>query len=249
MTTTPSFFMRPLPPSCIPFSSAEGRKLLAESLPSCPAYFSLIEQFHTQNEPAFCGLSTLVMVLNALRIDPGRQWKGPWRWFYEGMLDCCVPLEVVKERGMSLDEFVCLAACNGASPVLYRPALDGGGDEESSTPCDEETFRRIIRESCLTVVDSQDHTSNGSSSGDGDDEDGDDGVDDGEFRPPPAAPAAAAAPVTAESPRFRCSDESGSKDGGGEKEDDDDGEAAAAEDAALIESAFFTSFSKWLCGR
>ena len=165
MTTTPSFFMRPLPPSCIPFSSAEGRKLLAESLPSCPAYFSLIEQFHTQNEPAFCGLSTLVMVLNALRIDPGRQWKGPWRWFYEGMLDCCVPLEVVKERGMSLDEFVCLAACNGASPVLYRPALHGGGDEESSTPCDEETFRRIIRESCSTVVDSQGHTSNGSSSG------------------------------------------------------------------------------------
>ena len=24
---------------------------------------------------------TLAMVLNALGVDPGRKWKGPWRWF------------------------------------------------------------------------------------------------------------------------------------------------------------------------
>jgi glutathione gamma-glutamylcysteinyltransferase len=148
----PSFFMRPLPTSCIPFSSPEGRTLLAEALPTCPAYFSLIEQFHTQNEPAWCGLSTLVMVLNALRIDPGRKWKGPWRWFHEGMLDCCVPPEVVKEKGMSLDQFVCLAACNGASPVLYRPAVEGISNGDSSMPCDEETFRCVVRESCSTTT-------------------------------------------------------------------------------------------------
>jgi len=34
------------------------------------------------------------MALNALSIDPGRVWKGPWRWFSEEMLDCCTPLEV-----------------------------------------------------------------------------------------------------------------------------------------------------------
>jgi len=30
---------------------------------------------------AVCGLSTLTMVLNALALDPNRQWKGPWRWY------------------------------------------------------------------------------------------------------------------------------------------------------------------------
>lgn len=35
-----------------------------------------------------------LQVLNALAIDPGRTWKGPWRWFDESMLECCEPLEV-----------------------------------------------------------------------------------------------------------------------------------------------------------
>lgn len=38
-------------------------------------FFPLIEQFTTQAEPAFCGLGTLAMVLNALEVDPGRVWK------------------------------------------------------------------------------------------------------------------------------------------------------------------------------
>ena len=54
----------------------------------CQSYFSLAENFRTQDEPAYCGLSTLVMALNALRVDPGRPWKGPWRFFHEDMLDC-----------------------------------------------------------------------------------------------------------------------------------------------------------------
>lgn len=37
----------------------------------------------TQDEPAFCGLASLAMVLNALAIDPRRIWKGAWRWFHE----------------------------------------------------------------------------------------------------------------------------------------------------------------------
>lgn len=43
------------------------------------SYFRLAEQFRTQDEPAFCGLSTLTMVLNALAVDPGRVWKGTCR--------------------------------------------------------------------------------------------------------------------------------------------------------------------------
>ncbi|RYG57047.1 hypothetical protein EON66_01370 [archaeon] len=39
-----------------------------------------------EDEPAYCGLTTLVMTLNALNIDPRRLWKGPWRWYTEDMV-------------------------------------------------------------------------------------------------------------------------------------------------------------------
>ena len=100
-----SYYRRKLPtPPCVPFSSMEGRQLFAEALANrgMECYWKLAEQFHTQEEPAFCGLGTLVMVLNALSIDPRRQWKGVWRWFSEEMLECCVPLEEVR-----LCVFVC----------------------------------------------------------------------------------------------------------------------------------------------
>ena len=35
----------------------------------------------------------ITQVLNALHVDPGRTWKGVWRWFDESKLDCCKPLE------------------------------------------------------------------------------------------------------------------------------------------------------------
>ena len=83
-------------------------------------YFQLAEQFHTQSDPAFCGLGSLVVALNALAIDPGRLWKGPWRWFAEDLLDCCVPLAEVRERGLDVDEVACLARCNGAEVDVHR---------------------------------------------------------------------------------------------------------------------------------
>ncbi|MFN0249665.1 MAG: phytochelatin synthase family protein [Kofleriaceae bacterium] len=46
--------------------------------------------------------------------------KGPWRWFSEDLLDCCVSLEEVRRRGLDLDEVTCLARCNGAAVDLYR---------------------------------------------------------------------------------------------------------------------------------
>jgi glutathione gamma-glutamylcysteinyltransferase len=60
------------------------------------------------------------MTLNALGLDPNRLWKGPWRWFSEDLLDCCVPLETVKKQGITVAEFKCLAKCNGANcSVIY----------------------------------------------------------------------------------------------------------------------------------
>jgi glutathione gamma-glutamylcysteinyltransferase len=119
---SPTLYRRPLPSEAIAFSSPAGRRLFAEALASggLDGYFPLAEQFHTQSDPAFCGLGSLVVALNALAIDPERLWKGPWRWFAEDLLDCCVPLAVVRERGLNIDELACLARCNGAEVHVQR---------------------------------------------------------------------------------------------------------------------------------
>jgi len=53
-------------------------------------------------------------------VDPNRVWKAPWRWYNERMLDCCVPLSVVKTSGITVDQFACLAACNTLDVRIHR---------------------------------------------------------------------------------------------------------------------------------
>jgi hypothetical protein len=60
------FYRKPLPnPPCIPFSSEQGRSIFQEALGagSLNCFFPLSEQFLTQDDPAFCGLSSMAMVL------------------------------------------------------------------------------------------------------------------------------------------------------------------------------------------
>ena len=111
-----TFHRRSLPPPAVAFSSAEGRRLFSEAMAQgyMNAYFNLAEHFSTQGEPSFCGLGSLTMALNALFVDPGRVWKGVWRWFDDSMLDCCDPLEIVKLQGITIAKLACLARCNGA---------------------------------------------------------------------------------------------------------------------------------------
>lgn len=141
--TAESFYRRPLPDLLVAFSSPEGRIIFQEALElgGMAGYFPLAEQFHTQAEPAFCGLGTLVIVLNALSIDPGRVWKGVWRWYGEEFLDCCQPLAVVKNNGITFDEFSCLAQCNGAISTPYRY-------HQSSL----EEFRQAVHQVSMTPV-------------------------------------------------------------------------------------------------
>lgn len=137
---------RPLPADTIAFSSAEGQRLFAEALGQggMNGYFKLAEQFHTQSDPAFCGLGSLVTALNALGIDPGRTWKGRWRWFSEELLDCCVPLPEVRERGLALDELACLARCNGAAASEQHASGAGAGALAA--------FRAAVRRAALGDV-------------------------------------------------------------------------------------------------
>lgn len=122
-----TFYMRSLPRDLDALDSTAGRKLFREALleGSMEGYFKLAQQLHTQAEPAYCGLGSLVCALNALRIDPARTWKGPWRWFSEELLTCCKSLEEIGRSGLTLEEVACLARCSGATTSVYRPSLVG----------------------------------------------------------------------------------------------------------------------------
>lgn len=123
-----TFHRRPLPADLVAFGAPEGRRLLAEALAAgtAEAFFPLVAHLHTQAEPAWCGFGTLVTVLNALEIDPGRTWKGPWRFFGEELLVCCKALEVAAAEGLTLEEVACLAACNGAAARVTHAGPDAG---------------------------------------------------------------------------------------------------------------------------
>lgn len=102
------FYRRILPsPPCIDFSSEYGMEIFTNALiqGNMVNYFQISPQFRTQDEPAYCGITTLCMSLNALMVDPGKSWKNSvWRWYEESRLDCCVSLDLVKKQGITLDD-------------------------------------------------------------------------------------------------------------------------------------------------
>lgn len=121
-----TFHRRELKAPAVAFSSMEGTRIFREALMEghMENYFFLSEQFTTQAHPAYCGIGSLSMALNALLIDPRRKWQGVWRWFDDEMLDCCEILDSIKERGITLHQLSCVATCNGADvTVRYGPDM------------------------------------------------------------------------------------------------------------------------------
>jgi len=58
------------------------------------------------------------MCLNALQIDPSKNWKGIWRWYSEEVLHCTSPEAMLK--GMSIEQISRLARCNGLHTMTFR---------------------------------------------------------------------------------------------------------------------------------
>ena len=127
-----SVHKRILPASLTALSSKAGREMLLQSLQhnTAESYWALMEQFVNQSDPAFCGITTLLMVLNAMCVDPNVRWRGGWRFFgsEEVLLDhCCLSMERIARVGVTLEEFRQLAKCHGLSVDMKRPvsALEG----------------------------------------------------------------------------------------------------------------------------
>lgn len=115
---------RPLPPALVALASPTGQAWFAEALAAgtMAGYFAVAEQIQTQAEPTYCGLTSMAVALNSLGIDPGpgRTWKGPWRWFSEELVACCLSLEQVQRDGVTLDQVAMLGRCNRAVVDLRR---------------------------------------------------------------------------------------------------------------------------------
>ncbi|KAF9108337.1 hypothetical protein BGX29_001614 [Mortierella sp. GBA35] len=123
-----TFYRRDLPPHLDSFTSPSGKRLFQQMIAAGTGecFFKLCTSFNTQSDPAFCGVSSLSMVLNALEIDPRRQWRGVWRWYSDEQLDCCTSVEVMKQKGITFNQFSCLARCHAkvSAKRADRTAID-----------------------------------------------------------------------------------------------------------------------------
>ena len=108
--------LAPAPP--ISLLSDEGEQLLMQST-ARRAYGPLSAQFVTQKNLSYCGVATLVMVLNAMEVPaPPVPELEPYRIFtQDNVLDArtaaVLSPQVVLKEGMTLDQFAALAAVHG----------------------------------------------------------------------------------------------------------------------------------------
>jgi hypothetical protein len=116
----------PLTPNLINFNSDEGEKLLIESK-SREDFFPLSMQFVTQVNQAYCGVASIVMVLNSLGIEApeSAQYK-PYRvftqenFFNNKATQQVISTDVVSRQGMTLEEMGRLIGSYGAKAKVYH---------------------------------------------------------------------------------------------------------------------------------
>jgi len=124
----PSLYKVQLDPQiCYGVDTEFGQDLLASSIYKehyGKIFFTLWQQYLTQGNSLSCGPSSIVFVLNALKMDPQKQWKYPWRWYNETMLIKCVPAQHTATNGCSMDVLMCIAKCNGLTVEAVRASMD-----------------------------------------------------------------------------------------------------------------------------
>lgn len=118
-----------LSPNLIGFNSNEGEKLLLTSR-SREDFFPLSMEFLTQNNQAYCGVASSIMVLNSLGITaPETPQYSPYRvftqdnFFNNEKTKAVIAPEVVARQGMTLEELGGLIASYGVK-VEVRHAGD-----------------------------------------------------------------------------------------------------------------------------
>ncbi len=118
----------PLKPNLIGFTTPEGEKLLLESRYR-QDFFPLSTQFVTQNSQAYCGVASIVMVLNALGIPaPEAPEYKPYRvftqenFFNNQATRQVISPEVVSRMGMTLEQIRQLLVSYGVKVKVNHAA-------------------------------------------------------------------------------------------------------------------------------
>ncbi len=99
----------PLPDNLTGFSTRDGEVYFGES-DAREAYFPLADNFLTQKTQAYCGVASIVMVLNALGVPaPAVPEYEPYRTFTQDNVldeqtDKVLPRETLAHQGMTLDQ-------------------------------------------------------------------------------------------------------------------------------------------------
>ncbi len=120
----------PLPDNLTDLSSEQGEKYFFES-GGLQSYFAVADNFVTQKTQAYCGVASIVMVLNALHTPaPTTPEYQPYHTFTQDNLldehtDTILPREVLARQGMTLDQLGALLGLHPAAIEVHH-AEDGG---------------------------------------------------------------------------------------------------------------------------
>jgi Phytochelatin synthase len=117
----------PLADNLVDLRSSQGQQWFLESN-AREAYWPLAEEFISQKNGAFCGVATLVMVLNSLEVPaPPLPGTGSYESFtqenvFNDRTEAIVQQENIFRRGMTLDELGELFASFGQSAKVTHAA-------------------------------------------------------------------------------------------------------------------------------
>ena len=123
-----------LPDNVTGFSSDAGENYFVES-DAREAYFPLASNFLTQQTQSYCGVASIVMVLNALNVPaPSVPEYEPYRTFtQDNVLDARTDLvlarDVLAKQGMTLDQIGGILATQPVKAEVHHAAADSSVDE------------------------------------------------------------------------------------------------------------------------
>lgn len=130
----------PLPPNLIGASSDQGEELLIGA-DAREAYFTLVDNYLTQKNQAFCGVASMVMIFNAMGLPaPEVPEYAPFKTFTQDNVlndrtEAVLPRDTILKQGITLDQLGALLAVQPVSVSVHHAA--------DSTP---DEFRKAARE-------------------------------------------------------------------------------------------------------
>jgi len=122
----------PLPGNLTDLNSEEGERYFSES-GALATFFAVADNFVTQKTQSYCGVASIVMVLNAAGVPaPTTPEYQPYHAFTQDNVldertDAVLPREVLARQGMTLDELGGLLALHPLTIEVHH-AADAGLD-------------------------------------------------------------------------------------------------------------------------